>query len=260
MRTNDAPTAPSSSKSVAASAAPNCTEAIAERTRATGGTGGTARRVMIAASDDALPAEPPARAPRRRRQLGGRCGDAASEPAAPPAATTTPPASSEPASGAAASFERDQIFTASDGTEIPFTLVVPAGFETGDEHPVLLALPPGGQGQEEVDAGLARYWEPEALERGWVIVSPVAPGAPSTSRAPSATCPGSSTPWRPSFGPKAVVSTSPASRTAACRHSRWRPRTPSCFARCSHCPATRRTVSLEDLAESRHPRVDTGRL
>ena len=84
--------------------------------------------------------------------------------------------SSEPASGASASLERNQVFTANDGTQIPFTLVLPDGFQPGDEHPILLALPPGSQGQEEVDAGLARYWEAEALERGWVVVSPVAPG------------------------------------------------------------------------------------
>ncbi len=104
------------------------------------------------------------------------CGDAASEPAAPPPVTTAPPVSSESASGASAGLERNQVFTAQDGTQIPFTLVLPAGFQPGDEHPILLALPPGSQGQEEVDAGLARYWEAEALERGWVVVSPVAPG------------------------------------------------------------------------------------
>ena len=84
--------------------------------------------------------------------------------------------SSEPASGASAGLERNQVFTAQDGTQVPFTLVLPADFQPGDEHPILLALPPGSQGQEEVDAGLGRYWEAEALERGWVVVSPVAPG------------------------------------------------------------------------------------
>ena len=41
------------------------------------------------------------------------------------------------------------------------------------QHP---SLPPGGQGQEEVDAGLDRYREAEALSRGWVVVSPAPPG------------------------------------------------------------------------------------
>ena len=67
-------------------------------------------------------------------------------------------------------------FTASDGTTIEYALVAPAGFERGATYPVLLALPPGGQGQEEVDAGLDRYWEAEALSRGWAVVSPAAPG------------------------------------------------------------------------------------
>jgi predicted peptidase len=103
------------------------------------------------------------------------CGDAASEQATQPPAATQAPPSSEPSSAGTASVERDQTFTAQDGTQIPFALVLPAGFQPGDEHPILLALPPGSQGQEEVDAGLARYWKAEALERGWVVVSPVAP-------------------------------------------------------------------------------------
>ena len=121
--------------------------------------------------------------------LAAGCGadeteQAVPPPAEPPAATSPntaaaspaePGTEQEPSGGAGAQVDDEQVFSAEDGTEIPFTLVVPEGFEMGDEHPVLLALPPGGQGQAEVDAGLARYWEPEALERGWVVVSPVAP-------------------------------------------------------------------------------------
>ena len=103
---------------------------------------------------------------------GAAAGDLTGTPPAPPAEPATEP---EPSGGAGAQVDDEQVFRAEDGTEIPFTLVVPDGFEMGDEHPVLLALPPGGQGQAEVDAGLARYWESEALERGWVVVSPVAP-------------------------------------------------------------------------------------
>lgn len=100
---------------------------------------------------------------------------AATSPNAPPASPAEPATEQEPSGGAGAQVDNEQVFSAEDGTEIPFTLVVPEGFEMGDERPVLLALPPGGQGQAEVDAGLARYWESEALERGWVVVSPVAP-------------------------------------------------------------------------------------
>jgi hypothetical protein len=120
--------------------------------------------------------------------LAAACGaDSGTEQAAPSPAATSPdapaaspappaePAAPEPSGGASAQVDAEQVFTAEDGTEIPFTLVLPDGFETRGEYPVLLALPPGGQGQAEVDAGLARYWEPEALERGWVVVSPTAP-------------------------------------------------------------------------------------
>jgi dipeptidyl aminopeptidase/acylaminoacyl peptidase len=101
--------------------------------------------------------------------LGGAgCGGDGSSPpeqAAPP----------EPAAPVAAPGRTQLSFTAADGTTIEYTLVAPAGFERGATYPVLLALPPGGQGREEVDAGLDRYWEAEALSRGWVVVSPVAP-------------------------------------------------------------------------------------
>jgi poly(3-hydroxybutyrate) depolymerase len=69
-----------------------------------------------------------------------------------------------------------QSVTLADGTALDYTIVVPSGYEAGSTVPVLLALPPGGQGQEEVDAGLDRYWAAEAERRGWVVVSPLAPG------------------------------------------------------------------------------------
>ena len=63
-----------------------------------------------------------------------------------------------------------------DGTSVDYVTVVPEGFEVGDTAPVLLALPPGGQ-----DLGLAEsiaggVYQTEALARGWVVVSPAAPG------------------------------------------------------------------------------------
>ena len=65
--------------------------------------------------------------------------------------------------------------TLADGTSIAYTTVLPDDFEPGSEHPLLLAFPPGGQQQREVDAGLDLYWASEARSRGWVVVSPVAP-------------------------------------------------------------------------------------
>ena len=41
---------------------------------------------------------------------------------------------------------------------------------------MLLALPPGGQDQEVVDRVIDGVWKPEAKKRGWIVISPVAPG------------------------------------------------------------------------------------
>lgn len=73
-----------------------------------------------------------------------------------------------------------------DGTELTYTLVTPEDHRAGTSVPVLLALPPGGQGQEEVDALLDRVWAAEARRRGWVVVSPRAPGTGLFSEVDSA--------------------------------------------------------------------------
>lgn len=62
-----------------------------------------------------------------------------------------------------------------DGVTVDYAVVVPQGFEPGGTYPVLLALPPGGQDRGMVAWGVDRYWH-LASERGWVVVSPAAPG------------------------------------------------------------------------------------
>ncbi len=61
------------------------------------------------------------------------------------------------------------------GATLDYTLVLPDNFVPGEAHPTLLALPPGGQGQAEVNFAVDLYWGAEGRERGWVVVSPVAP-------------------------------------------------------------------------------------
>jgi dipeptidyl aminopeptidase/acylaminoacyl peptidase len=103
--------------------------------------------------------------------IAAGCG---STEAAPPEQTRE---ETSAATAAVTAPRRTQLsFTAADGTTIEYVLVAPAGFRRGGTSPVLLALPPGEQGQEEVDAVLGAYWEGEALARGWVVVSPLAPG------------------------------------------------------------------------------------
>lgn len=62
-----------------------------------------------------------------------------------------------------------------DETVIDYALLLPDDYSTGETYPTLLALPPGDQSEAMVEAGLSGYWEDEAVERGWIVVSPVAP-------------------------------------------------------------------------------------
>ncbi len=62
-----------------------------------------------------------------------------------------------------------------DGTNLDYGVVVPPSYEEGSRFPVLLGLPPGPQTQEMVVAGISGYWGQEALNRGWIVVSPIAP-------------------------------------------------------------------------------------
>jgi pimeloyl-ACP methyl ester carboxylesterase len=70
---------------------------------------------------------------------------------------------------------RTRVVVRVDGQRVPVTVVLPDRYRSGQHAPLLLALPPGGQGKAEVDALLDRYWAPDAQRRGWVVVSPEAP-------------------------------------------------------------------------------------
>ena len=62
-----------------------------------------------------------------------------------------------------------------NGHTIDYALVLPDHFDKSKAYPVLLALPPGDQSRQMVEAGLNFYWEAEAKRRGWVVISPAAP-------------------------------------------------------------------------------------
>src|SRR5262245_3447037 len=61
------------------------------------------------------------------------------------------------------------------GGTLSYTLVLPNRYRPRRRSPVLLALPPGDQSQELVDALVDRVWSREAKRRGWIVVSPAAP-------------------------------------------------------------------------------------
>ncbi len=63
-----------------------------------------------------------------------------------------------------------------EGIDIDYVTVVPDGFEIGDTAPVLLALPPGGQDLAVTRSLVEDTYATEARRRGWVVVSPAAPG------------------------------------------------------------------------------------
>ncbi len=62
-----------------------------------------------------------------------------------------------------------------NGHTIDYALILPDHFDKSKAYPVLLALPPGDQSRQMVEAGLSFYWEAEAKRRGWVVISPSAP-------------------------------------------------------------------------------------
>ena len=83
---------------------------------------------------------------------------------------------------------------------IEYVLVLPDHFDRTAPYPVLLALPPGHQSKQLVEAGLHLYREAEAKKRGWVVISPAAPEGESfwiglsrrqgsTQRQPRRECP-----------------------------------------------------------------------
>ncbi len=65
--------------------------------------------------------------------------------------------------------------TMADGTLLQFGVVLPDNFVAGETYPVLLAFPPGPQTKAMVEAGMG-YWGAEGQARGWVVLSPIAPG------------------------------------------------------------------------------------
>ena len=62
-----------------------------------------------------------------------------------------------------------------DGATLSYKLGLPDGFDATQTYPVLLALPPGPQTREMVEASWVRYWASQASERSWIVVSPAAP-------------------------------------------------------------------------------------
>lgn len=63
----------------------------------------------------------------------------------------------------------------SDGTKITYVLALPSDFNRERAYPFLVVFPGGEQTIDTVQGGLERFWEVEALRRGFVVISLVAP-------------------------------------------------------------------------------------
>jgi pimeloyl-ACP methyl ester carboxylesterase len=61
-----------------------------------------------------------------------------------------------------------------NGTDVEYALVLPAGYDASKPNPVVFAFPPGGQDHSTTARVTADRWAPEAIKRGWVVLSPVA--------------------------------------------------------------------------------------
>jgi dipeptidyl aminopeptidase/acylaminoacyl peptidase len=63
--------------------------------------------------------------------------------------------------------------TLPSGVKMEYKVLTPEGFDSAKEYPILLALPPGAQNKQMVDAGFNLYWN-AGRENGWIVISPVA--------------------------------------------------------------------------------------
>jgi pimeloyl-ACP methyl ester carboxylesterase len=58
---------------------------------------------------------------------------------------------------------------------LEFEILRPVHLGPQDASPVLLALPPGDQTRQMVEAGFGLYWREEAKRLGWTVISPLVP-------------------------------------------------------------------------------------
>jgi poly(3-hydroxybutyrate) depolymerase len=62
------------------------------------------------------------------------------------------------------------------GLEVDYKVILPTPFDAARAYPTILAFGGGPQTMMMVDTGLNRYWGGEAQRRGYIVVSPAAPG------------------------------------------------------------------------------------
>jgi len=75
----------------------------------------------------------------------------------------------------AAAAHETRTFTLPDGTKLQYVLVLPDGFDPAQKYEALLAFPGGDQTLSRAVATVERFWEPQAVKRGVIVVVPAAP-------------------------------------------------------------------------------------
>jgi pimeloyl-ACP methyl ester carboxylesterase len=65
--------------------------------------------------------------------------------------------------------------TLPDGTGLDYVLVLPEGYDPSQKYEALLAFPGGNQSLSRAQGTVERFWEPEAVKRGVIVVAAAAP-------------------------------------------------------------------------------------
>ena len=76
---------------------------------------------------------------------------------------------------ALAAASETRTMTLPDGTTLQYVLVLPNGYDPAQKYEGLLAFPGGNQSIERAVTTVQRFWEPEAVKRGVIVVVPSAP-------------------------------------------------------------------------------------
>lgn len=62
------------------------------------------------------------------------------------------------------------------GTEVSYKVLLPPGYNRAKAYPVVLVFTGGGQAIGAAETTIVTDWQPEADKRGYIVISPAAPG------------------------------------------------------------------------------------
>lgn len=62
------------------------------------------------------------------------------------------------------------------GTQVDYKVLLPPGYNPAKAYPVVLVFTGGGQAIQAAENTIVTDWKPEADKRGYIVISPAAPG------------------------------------------------------------------------------------